>query len=143
MAIIEESILIKSPVEQVFAYVTDVANLTRWVADMVEAEQTSPGPMGIGTTFKGVNKIVGQRMPWTSRVTQYEINKKWGATSTSDSTIIEEITFFDSADGGTKLTAKYDIRLGGFLKLVSPFMANSMRSQTIKNLATLKKLLET
>ena len=143
MAIIEESILIKSPVEQVFAYVTDVANLTRWVADMVEAEQTSQGPMGTGTTFKGANKIVGQRMPWTSRVTQYEINKKWAATSTSDSTVIEEIIFFDSADGGTKLTAKYDIRLGGFLKLVSPFMANSMRSQTIKNLATLKKLLET
>ena len=143
MAIIEESILIKSPVEQVFAYVTDVANLTRWVADMVEAEQTSQGPMGTGTTFKGANKIVGQRMPWTSRVTQYEINKKWAATSTSDSTVIEEIISFDSADEGTKLTAKYDIRLGGFLKLVSPFMANSMRSQTIKNLATLKKLLET
>ena len=143
MAIIEESILIKSPVEQVFAYVTDVANLTRWVADMVEAEQTSQGPMGTGTTFKGANKIVGKRMPWTSRVTQYEINKKWGATSTSDSTVIDEIISFDSADVGTKLTAKYDIRLGGFLKLVSPFMANSMRSQTRNNLATLKKLLET
>lgn len=142
MAVIEESILIRRPVDQVFAYATNVTNLTRWVADMVDVEMVSPEPMGIGATFKGANKVMGQRMPWTSQVTQYELNKSWGAVSTSGSTLIEETMFFDSVEGGTKFTAKYNIKLGGVLKLVSPIMANSMRSQTRNNLVTLKKLLE-
>jgi uncharacterized membrane protein len=142
VAVIEESILIRCPVDQVFAYVTNVTNFTRWVADMVDVELISPGPMEIGTTFKGANQIMGQRMPWTSQVTQYELNKRWGAVSTSGSTFIEETIFFDSVEGGTKFTVKYNIKLGGFLKLVSPIMANSMHSQTRNNLTTLKKLLE-
>jgi hypothetical protein len=33
---------------------------------MVEVEQTSSGPTGLGTTLKGVYKVMEARMPWTS-----------------------------------------------------------------------------
>lgn len=55
MAIIEESIVIDCPAAQVFAYVTDAANLKEWEAANLEAERTSPGPAGIGTTSRGID----------------------------------------------------------------------------------------
>jgi uncharacterized membrane protein len=42
MARIEGSVEIKHPVDQVFAYVTDLKNSPKWIRDMREAVQVSP-----------------------------------------------------------------------------------------------------
>jgi uncharacterized membrane protein len=78
MSRIEESIEIQRPVDHVFTFVTDMKNLPKWVPAMQEVEHTSPGQMGVGTTLKGIYNMMGLRMPWTSKVTEYEPNKKWG-----------------------------------------------------------------
>jgi uncharacterized membrane protein len=142
MAKIEGSIEIKRPVDQVFAYVTDMKNLSNWVPEMQEIQHTSPGPMGIGTTMKGVYKMMGQRMAWTAKVTDYEPNKKWGESISSGSMLSEELLTFDPVAGGTKFTLVYDMKVGGFLKLLEPLMASTMRQQTKANLARLKDLLQ-
>jgi uncharacterized protein YndB with AHSA1/START domain len=143
MARIEGSVEIKRPVEHVFAYVTDMNNLSKWVPAMQEVEHTSPGQMGVGTTLKGIYKIMGWRMPWTSKVTEYDLNKKWGESISSGGMLSEELLTFDSTAGGTKFTLLYNMKVGGFLKLLAPLMASSMRKQTKANLAKLKDLLET
>jgi uncharacterized protein YndB with AHSA1/START domain len=45
---IEESIVIKRPIEKVFSYATDFKHMTEWQSTMSDIEQTSPGPMGVG-----------------------------------------------------------------------------------------------
>jgi uncharacterized membrane protein len=142
MAKIEGSIEIKRPIDQVFAYVTDMDNLSKWVPAMEEVQHTSPGQMGVGTTLKGVYKIMGQRMAWTSKVTEYEPNKKWGESISSGSMLSEELLIFEPISAGTKFTLLYEMKVGGFLKLFAPLMASSMRKQTKANLAKLKKNLE-
>ena len=142
MARIEESVVIKRPVDQVFAYVTNIKNLPQWESAILEAEQTSPGQMGIGTTFRGANRAMCRRMVWTSKVTEYEPNKKWGETISSGSMLIEEHLTFDPADGGTKFTILYDMKVGGFLKLLSPMVVSSMRKEIKKSLSNLKTILE-
>ncbi len=127
MARIEESVDIKRPVDQVFAYVTDAKNWPRWESAMLEAEQTSPGQMGIGTTFRGATRIMGRRMAWTSKVTEYEPNKKWGETISCGSTLIEEQLIFDPVEGGTKFTLVYDMQVGGLLKLFAPIVISTTR----------------
>ena len=142
MARIEESVDIKRPVDQVFAYVTDAKNWPRWESAMLEAEQTSPGQMGIGTTFRGANRVMGRRMVWTSKVTEYEPNKNWGEAISSGSTLIEEHLIFDPVEGGTKFTLVYDMQVGGLLKLFAPMVISTMRKQTKGNLSNLKSILE-
>jgi uncharacterized protein YndB with AHSA1/START domain len=142
MARIEESVDIKRPVDQVFAYVTDAKNWPRWESAMLEAEQTSPGQMGIGTTFRGANRVMGRRMVWISKVTEYEPNKKWGETISSGSTLIEDHLIFDPVEGGTKFTLVYDMQVGGLLKLFAPMVISTMRKQTKGNLSNLKSILE-
>ena len=142
MARIEESIEIKRPVDKVFAYTTDAKNWPRWLSFIPEAEQTSQGPVNVGTTFKGVSRMMGRSMKWTAIATEYESDKKWGKKITSGRLAIEEHVTYDPVGGGTIFTIVYDMKAGGFLKLLSPLMAGSMRKETKKNLGNLKSNLE-
>ena len=42
------SIVIRRPVEQVFAFVTDLRNETRWQPEIELVRQTSAGELGVG-----------------------------------------------------------------------------------------------
>jgi uncharacterized membrane protein len=143
MARIEESIEIKCPVEKVFAYTTDAKNWPKWQSIILEAEQTSQGPMNVGTTFKGVSRMMGRSMKWTAIVKEYESNKKWSKNITCGSMAIEEHVIYKPFEGGgATFTIMYDMKAGGFLKLLSPLMAGSMRKETKKSLGNLKSILE-
>lgn len=142
MAQIKESIEIKHPVDKVFAYTTDAKNWPKWQSFIPEAQQTSQGPVNIGTTFKGVSRMMGRSMEWTAIVTEYESDKRWGKKITSGRMAIEEHMTYNPVEGGTVFTIDYDIKAGGFLTLLSPVMAGSMRKETAKSLGNLKGILE-
>jgi uncharacterized protein YndB with AHSA1/START domain len=142
MTRIEESIEIKRPVEKVFAYTTEAKNWPKWQSFILEAEQTSQGPMNVGTTFKGVSRMMGRSMKWTAIATEYESNKKWRKNITCGSMAIEEHVIYNPVKGGTTFTIVYDMKAGGLLKLLSPVMAGSMRKETKKSLVNLKSILE-
>ncbi len=142
MAIIQETVVIKCPANQVFAYVLDAKSWPKWHLSMLEASQTSSEKMGIGTTCGGINKVMGRRMPWTSKITEYEQGKKYQETIVSGSTVIAEHLTFDPIEGGTKFTQVYDMKVGGFLKLLAPMVVSSMRKEMKTNLTKLKDNLE-
>ncbi|HJX23246.1 MAG TPA: SRPBCC family protein [Candidatus Bathyarchaeia archaeon] len=142
MARIEESIEIKCPVDNVFAYTTDAKNWPKWQSFIPEAEQTSQGPMNVGATFKGVSRMMGRSMKWTAIATEYESNKKWGKNITCGNMAIEEHVTYNPVEGATAFTIVYDMKVGGFLKLLLPVMAGSMRKETKKSLGNLKRILE-
>ncbi len=139
---IEESIKIKCPVDKVFAYTIDAKNWPKWQSFIPEAEQTSQGSMNVGTTFKGISRMMGRSMRWTAIATEYESNKKWGKNITCGSLAIEEHVTYTPVEGGTTFTILYDMKVGGFLKLLSPLMAGLMRKETKKSLGNLKSILE-
>jgi uncharacterized protein YndB with AHSA1/START domain len=142
MARIEESVMIKRSVDRVFAYMVDPKTWPRWDPGLLEAEQTSPGQMGIGTTLRGNNSQMGRRMAFTAKVTEYELNKKWGGSVSFGNLQLEEHFIFDSIGEVTKLTRIYDVQLAGLLKLFGPMVLSSMRSGSRKSLVNLKSILE-
>jgi len=142
MARIEESVEIKRPVDKVFAYTTEAKGWPKWQSIIMEAEQTSQGPMCVGTTFKGTSRMMGLSMKWTAKVTEYEPNRKWAKNITCGSMIIEEHVTYDPIEGGIKFTIVYDMKVGGFLKLFSPMVVSSTRKETKKSLSNLKSILE-
>jgi hypothetical protein len=142
MAIIEESVIIKCPVEKVFAYTTEAKSWPKWHGTMPEAEQTSQGQVGVGTTFRGTNRAMGQLSEWTGKVTEYEPYKRWGKVLDSKSVIIDNKLIYDPTEEGTKFTMVYDMKVRGFLKLLSPMIISSMRKQLKMDLISLKSILE-
>ena len=142
MARIEESVEIKRPVDRVFAYTTDAKSWPKWHGAMPEAEQTSQGQVGVGTTFRGKNRMMGQTSEWTAKVTEYAPNKKWAKVITSGSVVIDDQLIFDPVEGGTKFTMVYDVKMSGFLRLLSSMIVSSMRKQLKLDLINLKSILE-
>jgi uncharacterized protein YndB with AHSA1/START domain len=78
VATIKASVIISKPVDKVFVYVTDVKTWPRWELGLLKAEHTSAGPLNVGTFFRGMNQVLGQRIEWTSEVTNYVPSKSWG-----------------------------------------------------------------
>jgi len=56
----ERSADIGHPAEEVFAFLADIGNLPRWQSGVVRAEQTSPGPLAVGTTGTIERRLMGQ-----------------------------------------------------------------------------------
>jgi uncharacterized membrane protein len=142
MARIEDSIVIKRSVDKVFAYTTDAKNWPKWQSFIPEAEQTSQGPLNVGTTFKGISRVMGRSMKWTAVATEYELNKKWAKNITSGDVAIAEHLAYNPVEGGTTFTIVYNMKAGGFIKLLLPIMVRSMNKETQKSLVNLKIILE-
>ncbi len=139
---IEVSTNINCPVEKVFTYSTDPTKWHTWMSIIPEAEQTSPGTVGVGSTFRGTTRLMGRTMPWTATATEYEPPGKFGKNITSGSVFIEQHNTYQSIATGARVTIIYDITIGGLTQLMAPLMIRSLRAELGKSLGTLKQILE-
>lgn len=142
MARIEESIEIRCPVEKVFAITTDASRWSTWHTAIPEAEQTSGGPVGVGTTFRGTTRLMGRSMPWTSTATEYDANRTFGKNIDSGSVIIQQHNTYTPTPDGTRFSMAYDMRFSGCMRLLSPMIVHSMRTEMKNSLVKLKGILE-
>lgn len=142
MATIQESVEIKLPADRVFAYTTDAKSWPKWQSMLPEAEQMSPGKVGVGTTFRGLVRLMGLTMKWTAEATEYEPNKRWAKTITSGSIVNKERLVCESSEIGTRFTIMYDMNVGGFMTLFSPMIVRAMRKETKTSVGNLKRVLE-
>jgi len=137
----EASVVIDRPVEEVFAYMKEIKNWLQWNAGMLEAEQSSEGSIGVGTTYRGVSQSMGQRMEWTSEVTAYEPDKKVVQRLHSGPMLFDQIFAFEPVEGGIKLTLGGEGETGGFFKLAEPILKRRMQKEMDGNLSTFKGIL--
>jgi uncharacterized membrane protein len=139
---IEESVEIKRPIDKVFAYTIDAKSWPKWSSILPEAEQTSQGPVSVGTTFKGTVHMMGLSMKWTAKATECEPTKRFGKNITSSGMIVEQHNTYESMEGRVKLTIVYNMKVRGIFKLFSPMLTSSMRKELKKSLSNLKGVLE-
>jgi len=142
MSRIEECVEINCPIEKAFAFTTDAASWHKWQTIIPEAEQTSQGPVGIGTTFKGTNRMMGRTMKWTARATEFESPERYGKDITSGSVAIEQHNTYSPTPQGSKFSLVYEMKVGGLLMVMSPLLVHSMRTELKKSLGNLKQILE-
>lgn len=138
----EKSIIIDRPVEEVFAYVSDLQNSPQWQNGVLEARRTTKGALGVGTQYTSVRKFMGRRMEAVIEFVAYEPNKKIAFKSTSGTTPFEEYFLFESTAEGTRLTSVLELQTGGLMGLADPLIAGSIKRQMDANFGDLKDLLE-
>ena len=51
MATFQNTVTIRRAIEDVFAFLADFENVPTWNYAIVETKKTSPGPVGVGTTY--------------------------------------------------------------------------------------------
>ena len=144
MPVVEETILIKRSRDEVFAFASDPANVPLYSSNLVEFEQTSDGPVGKGTTYRGVTKVVGKSVNWTSEVSDFEQGRLWVNRSIESPMAWKiRITYEDDA-GDTLVHWRQETDpFGGFFgKMADPLVTRMYAKDVKSNLEKLKELLE-
>lgn len=136
------SIEINRPLEEVFAYLSNLENNSEWRSSSFEARKTSEGPIGVGTRYRMVNNILGLRLENEAEVIEYEPNRKCTNRSTSGPLPITAQRIFERVKGGTRVRFVVEVEPRGFFKLVEPFLARLARRRVVTDAAHLKNLME-
>jgi len=139
---IEKSVHINKPVAEVFAFVTAFSNDAKWQSDLVRSEQTSPGPLGVGSTGLYVQKFMGQELKSQVEVTEFESPKRMGAKTTSGPVQYEYLMAFEDMGGGTHLTMTFKGEPGGLFKVAEGLVKGELDKSLGRDLAKLKHVLE-
>jgi uncharacterized protein YndB with AHSA1/START domain len=142
MARVEASVVVNRPVEEVFAFAINPENDTQWESGILEVEQTSEGSIGVGTTLRGVGHLLGQRIEFTSEVTEYQPDRRVDYAIAAGPMHLEESYTFEPVEGGTRVTLLLEGEPGGFFKLAEPIVVRMYQRQMEGNLANLKDILE-
>jgi uncharacterized membrane protein len=142
---IEESIEIKRPPEEVFAFFDDRRNDNRWMETVVSSEWIDEGE-STALGRRGRMVMYAPRLTeFEDEVTEYEPARGVGHRSVSKSMTIFTACYADPVPGGTRATVVFEPeRLpGGPLgKLAAPFIARTVRRNYRADLARLKQILE-
>jgi len=143
MAKIEESVMIDRPVEEVWKLTTDLSKVPKWDTHVLEAKQTSAGPLGLGATLELREKIENIITTQSQRVTEYEPNRKFSVEATSGPGKGTMITFgMETVEGKTRFTSSDNVRLNGFYNLVGPFVTRMLRKAVANSVGNVKRILE-
>jgi uncharacterized protein YndB with AHSA1/START domain len=141
MSSFETSILINRPIEEVFAFVTDLDTWSEWQADLVEVKKTTPGPLAAGSTYTMVIMIRGRQQEVKYTVTEFEANSKITASSPGTFTL-ENQTIFIKVDQETRIRQLTKISSDGLYKIFGPLAVWRFKKQAESSYETLKELLE-
>jgi uncharacterized protein YndB with AHSA1/START domain len=136
------STTIKRPVEDVFTVLSNPANDPTWSSAVVEAEQTSTGPIGVGTTARFVSKLLGRRIETKWEITEFEPNQRFVALTNSRPFPVQVSMTFEPIEGGTRVGVTYEAEPGGFFKLAVPLFVGMGKRQLQSALDNLKGLME-
>jgi len=112
MITVEQNVVINRPVDEVFAYVSNVENMDQWAAEIVEVKKTSDGPVGAGTTFTGVVRVPGRWMENEHEINEHDPNSRFRMRIISGPVTGEMGMGFDSVNHGTKVSMAVEVETG-------------------------------
>jgi len=139
-----KSIVIRRPVEEVFAYMDDVRREPEWQPQLIEAEQTPAGPTTVGTKRRYVSDFMGKRLENTYVVKTYQPNERLVVETTRDSVLDATSDIrWESVPEGTRVTMALEGRPKGVLRFVpASLLESTFEKEITTTLERLKERLE-
>jgi uncharacterized protein YndB with AHSA1/START domain len=143
---VEIDVVIESPLEEVWALVSDAERLPEWLDEFEAVVRESDGPVGKGTvsrytlapghrsgTFEIVEWVPGRRIAWDGPPLPW----RGGAARPRGSF---EVTA--AGEGRTRFVSHYQPELTGTMALMRPILRRWLRRQRAADTEHLKQLLE-
>lgn len=138
---VEKSVLINKPVAEVFGFVSNSDNTTKWQGG-VEAVIPEGPPNVVGSRFTEVRKFMGQEMKSTMEITAFEPNARWAARVIKGPVPYEVTATFEESGGGTKMTTRVDGEPKGFFKVAESMLKGQLEKSLDEDGQRLKAILE-
>ena len=139
---VEQSVIIKKPVEEVFAYSQDVENAAEWQNGVDSVVMVEGQDNTVGSHYAEVRKFLGKEMRTTLEITEFKENEKWGAKVIKGPLPYEVTMTYEAIPGSTKITTAVEAEPKGFFKLAENAVASNLKKSLAEDFATLKVQLE-
>lgn len=137
--LIENVVEIARTPQDVFDYLSDMENETRWNPDCVSMERLTAGPVGVGTRFRAKWK---QGPVVFTEMTAYDRPTSWRYVNGGSIGCVLTITLEPTSSGGTRLTSRGLWSANGLARLFFPVFIRTMRKAEVQVLANARRALE-
>jgi uncharacterized membrane protein len=137
-------IVIDRPVPVVAQYVADPSNAPEWYANIESVQWQTEPPVAVGSRMDFVAHFLGRRIAYTYEIVEFVPDERM-VMRTAQGPFPMETTYTWSAvdPARTRMTLRNRGEPAGFGKVAAPLMAGAMRRANEKDLAAIKRLLET
>ncbi len=135
--------VIHRPVEEVAAFAADPAHAPEWYSNIESVNWQTPPPVSVGSRMDFVAHFLGRRLAYTYEVVELEPGRRLVMRTAQGPFPMETTYEWLAADeNGTTMRLRNRGEPSGFGRVAAPVMAIAVRRSTTKDLARLKRLLE-
>ncbi len=143
MPTIEGELRIRRPPEDVFDFVADERNEPKYNPRMVRAEQSSDGPIGVGTTFRVAVRSFGRTSEMDVEFTEYDRPSRLASVTRSSWADFHGALTFEPVAQGTRMSWTWVVEPRGLAGLLMRALVGLVgRRQERAIWGNLKQLLE-
>jgi uncharacterized membrane protein len=143
MITLNDDIVIDRPVEQVFTFVSNLENAPKWQSDLVTSTLDTAGPIGVGSKFREVTKVLGRKVDALCEITEYDYPTKMAFKATSAAGMDYDGVYIAEPSGAdTRLRFTGTVTLKGFLRLLEPLYTGEVKRGLVEEHKRLKAAVE-
>lgn len=139
---IKHSIIIACPRDDVFNFVTDFRNDTKWWKPVIRTEKITPGEMAVGTVFKQYSKVMFITIENNLTVTEWNPTEYVGYINESPQLAYTLRYDFEAVEGGTRFSLIAELEMKGMLRLLKPITMRTLHKQLQEYFDLLKQVME-
>jgi len=141
---VSTEIVIDAPLETVAEYAMEPENAPRWYENIKSVEWKTPPPVRVGSKVAFVAEFLGRRMAYTYEVVALDPRRRLVMRTAQGPFPMETIYLFEQVEEGrTRMRLRNRGTPSGFSRWMAPIMALAMRRANRKDLALLKRQVET
>lgn len=140
---VQTEITIDRPVDIVAAYAGDPTNAPEWYVNIQSVDWRTDPPVAVGSRMDFVARFLGRRLAYTYEVVELDLPRRL-VMRTAEGPFPMETSYewTTTGNGGTRMSLRNRGKPSGFSSVAAPMMAAAMRRANTKDLASLKRLLE-
>jgi carbon monoxide dehydrogenase subunit G len=134
------TIEIARPPEDVFAFLVDLDNLSRWQPSVRDVRWS--GDLHEGDEFEETREMLGRRARSRLEVTALEAAREFSIRVVEGPIPLTVRHLLEPAGQGTRLTLEAEGEAGGLMRLAAPIAERAAARQAGQDLERLKRLIE-
>jgi len=139
---IRSSVVIDRDVEDVWDRAADLESWPEWNTQLVDTSVTSEGPIGVGTKYRYVARMMGRNVEHESEITEFDPPHRICFRTPTGAMPLEGCFTLEARDEQTLVTMAAEGTVKGFLSFAEPVIERMADRMWETNLEKLQEKME-